>query len=115
MRKQIEAARTLALVFVDDHLGGDEAAKRAVVSFGADARGQQTASMETVGLVVTLTVAAIVSAFLLPIGIQELAGADLGENASEGAEALWNILDMIVVLSLFLAFIAVALSATNRI
>ena len=117
MRKQVEAARSLALVFVDRHLDGDEAAKRAVaeVSFVGDARGQQSAANRMVALIVSLTVGAIIAAYLLPLGLQELTGADLGENTSEGAESLWGIMDVMIVLSLFLAFVAVALAAADEV
>lgn len=78
-----------------------------------DDRGQAGA-MRVVNLVVALTVGAIVAAFLLPIGLQELTQASLGDNASSGAEALWGILDVIIVLAVFLFFIGIALAATNR-
>lgn len=78
---------------------------------GGTDRGQMGAG-KAVGLIVALTVAAIVTAFLLPIGVTELAGADLGDNASDGAVALWNILDVIIILAVFLFFVGTALAAT---
>ena len=92
------------------------AAKRTIgeVSFAADARGQQAAAMQTVSLVVALTVGAIVAAFLLPIGISEVVDVET-TGWSEGAQALWGILDVVIVLGLFLAFIAVALAAADRV
>lgn len=74
----------------------------------------QAGAMKVVNLIVALTVGAIVAAFLLPIGLQELTAADLGNNSSSGADALWGILDVIIVLSVFLFFIGIALAATNR-
>ena len=64
-----------------------------------------------VGLIVALTVAAIVAAFLLPIGVEELAGAELGEDASDGADALWGILDVMIILAVFLLFTGIALAS----
>jgi len=78
-----------------------------------DDRGQMKA-MRVVQLIVSLTVGAIVAAFLLPIGLEELTSADIGDNASSGADALWGILDVIIVLAVFLFFIGIALSATGR-
>ena len=83
-------------------------------SFGGASRAQSGA-MRVVSLVVALTVGAIVAAFLLPIGIEELTSADLGADASAGATALWGILDVIIVLAVFLFFIAVALAAADRV
>ena len=88
--------------------------KTAFNECGRGERGQAGA-MQVVGLVVALTVGAIVAAFLLPIGIEELTNASLGADASEGAEALWGILDVIIVLAVFLFFIAVAMRATKKV
>ena len=115
----VEAARSMATDFVDDHLGGDDEAKEAVESadpFGgivAENRAQAGA-MQVVALIVALTVGALVAAFLLPIGIEEIANAST-EDFSSGAEAMWNILDVIIVLAVFLFFIGIALKATNRV
>ena len=73
----------------------------------ADNRGQVTAN-QAVSTIVALVVLAIVAAFLLPIGISELAGADLGENASTAATAMWAILDALIVLAVFLLVINIA-------
>jgi len=82
-----------------------------------DARGERAqmtnTAMNVVSLVVALTVGAIIAAFLLPIGIDELVTVDTS-SWSDGATALWVILDVIVVLAVFLFFIAVALSAADR-
>ena len=92
-----------------------EAVLAQVASFGADVRGEQDPSMAVVGLVVALVVAAIVTAFLFPIGIEQVNNATLGDNASEGAEALWNILDLMMVLGVFVAFVGLAMSAVDRV
>lgn len=83
-------------------------------TFASADRGQMGA-MRVVSLIVALTVGAIVAAFLLPIGLSELSGSSLGDNASSGATALWGILDVIIVLAVFLFFIAIALRATDRV
>lgn len=81
---------------------------------GGEDRAQVTnTAMNVVSLVVALTVGAIIAAFLLPIGIDELVAVDTS-SWSDGATALWDILDVIVVLAVFLFFIAVALAAADR-
>lgn len=78
-------------------------------------RGQMAGgAKEVIALVIALTVGAIVAAFLLPVGLDELVGVDTS-NYSSGAQSLWDILDVIVVLALFLFFIAVALGAADRV
>lgn len=78
-------------------------------------RGQVTGqAMMAVGLVVALTVGAIVAAFLLPIGINEIVGVDT-TSWSSGADSLWNIMDVIIVLALFLFFTGVALASAQRV
>ena len=89
---QVERGKALAAA----HLRGDDRATSPTVA---------------VGLIVALTVAAIVTAFLIPIGVAELGTASLGEGASDGAEALWGILDVMIVLSIFLVFTGIALSS----
>lgn len=60
-----------------------------------------------VAVVVGLTITAIVAAFLLPVGLDEIANvtADWGT----GADSLWNILPLIFVLVLFLVVIGWAM------
>lgn len=82
-------------------------------SFGSDNRAQNSAS-RAISLIVALTVGALVAAFLLPIAIDELGTATL-TNASSGATSLWNILDVIIVLAVFLFFTAVALAGAGKI
>lgn len=91
-----------------------EVAKQMAAAFLRDARGQgtQNSAMRVVGLVVALTVGGIVAAFLLPIAIEELVNVTT-TDWSDGASALWGILDVIVVLAVFLAFIGIALAAAN--
>lgn len=91
----------------------DTAEGMADAALDMDTRGQTNAAMRVVSLVVALTVGSIVAAFLLPIGIEELVAIDTS-TWSSGASSLWDILDVIIVLALFLFFIGVALAATDR-
>jgi hypothetical protein len=61
-----------------------------------------------VNLVVGLVVGALVAAFLIPIAIDELVNVDTTSWGS-GAASLWDILDVILVLAIFLFFIGMAL------
>lgn len=90
-----------------------EMARQKAANLLADDRGQtQSSAMRVVGLVVALTVGGIVAAFLLPIAIEELVNVST-TDWSDGAAALWGILDVIVVLAVFLFFIGIALSASR--
>ena len=91
-----------------------QAAKQMAAGYLDDKRGQTGGAMVAVGLVVGLVVAALVASFLLPIGIDEIIAVDT-TNWSDGAQAMWDILDVLIVLALFLFFIAIALSAANRV
>lgn len=91
------------------------AAMQLAGKFLGDDRGQtQAGAMRVVGLVVALTVGGIVAAFLLPIAIEELVNVST-DGWSDGASALWGILDVIVVLAVFLFFIGIALSASREV
>jgi hypothetical protein len=94
-----------------------ETGKRLAESENGSAGMDERAAMGAGGvikLIVALTVGALVAAFLLPIAINELGGTDL-TNASSGATALWDILDVMIVLAVFLFFTGIALSATNKV
>ena len=81
-----------------------------------DTRAQGgTMAMYVVSLVVALTVGALIAAFLLPIGIQEITNSSLNTEASGGASALWGILDVMIVLAVFLMFTGIALAATDKV
>lgn len=83
---------------------------------GAD-RGQANLNgmaMTAVSLIVALVVGAIVAAFLIPIGIDEIVAVDTSAWG-DGATAMWDVLDAIIVLAVFLFFVAVALGAADRI
>lgn len=105
-----DQAKQMATNFLESNGNKDAAA------FLSDRRGQvdsvRSGAIAVVSLVVALTVGALVASFLMPIGITELAGVDTS-NWSSGAEAMWNILDVIIVLALFLFFIGLALAAVK--
>jgi hypoxanthine phosphoribosyltransferase len=67
-----------------------------------------------VKLIVSLTVGGLVAAFLLPVALDEIVAVDTS-NYSSGATSLWNILDIIIVLAVFLFFVGVALAGMNRV
>lgn len=63
-----------------------------------------------VSIVVALTVAIILVAFLLPVAIDELASVDT-TSWSSGADSLFSILDLIAILVIFLVFIGWAMAS----
>lgn len=87
--------------------------KDAASAFTDDESGQVSAN-RAVGLVVALTVGGLVAAFLLPVAIDELVAVDT-TNWGSGASSIWDIMDLIVVLAVFLFFIGVALAASNKV
>ena len=112
----VELGRQMAKAWVDENLDGDEDAKEAVeeASFLGD-NSAQSGAMAVVSLVVALTVGAIIAAYLLPLGIEEISSATLGADASEGAESIWGILDVMIVLAVFLFFVSIALAAADKV
>lgn len=82
-------------------------AKALVASFGlGDNRAQAS---DSVNLVVGLTVAGIVAAFLIPVAINEIVDVET-TNWGSGASSLWDIMDLIIVLAVFLFMIGLALN-----
>lgn len=63
-----------------------------------------------VKVVVALTVTAIMAAFVLSVGIDEIVGVDTS-SWSSGAQSLWNILDLLLILVVFLVMIGWAVDA----
>ena len=100
LKNRFRSNAQTAQVMADGVMAGDERA--------------QTSAMQVVGLVVSLTVGAIIASFLLPIGLDEITSVDT-TNYSDGAGAMWGILDVIIVLSLFLFFVAIALASADRV
>lgn len=76
-------------------------------SLMADDRGQ-TGVNRGVGIIVTIVVTLIVAAFLVPVAIDEIVAVDTS-SWSSGAQSLWDILDLIGVLVVFLFVLGYAL------
>lgn len=89
-------------------------AKSAAEDFAADERAQAGEARTVVSLVVALMVGAIVAAFLLPIGVEEIVDVNTS-NWSGAAQSLWGVLDIIIIFALFLFFVSIALGASNRV
>jgi len=96
MKAMAEYGKALAESRSGTSLTGDN---RAQMSTGAD---------KAVNLVVGLMVGGLVAAFLLPVAINEIVGVDTSSWGS-GASSIWNIMDLIIVLAVFLFFIGIAL------
>lgn len=73
----------------------------------------QTSVSGIIRVIIGLAVGGLVAAFILPIALDELAGVDVS-NWSDGAQSLWGILDVIVVLVVFLVFIFLAVGRSDR-
>jgi len=86
-----------------------EKAAALVSAFAGDSKAQMQGGIQ---LVVTLTVATLVAAFLIPVAIDELVSVDTTSWGS-GASSLWEILDLIVVLAIFLFMIGLAVARSN--
>jgi hypothetical protein len=91
--KAIQKAKTYARLFVKDDRG-------------------QSAASGAVEIIVALTVAALVAAFLIPVAISELVAVET-TNWSSGAASLWDIMDLIVVLAIFLFMIGLAVERSG--
>jgi len=63
-----------------------------------------------VGIIVALTVGLLLVAFLLPVALEELVAVET-TDWSEGASSLFEILDLIAILVVFLVFIGWAMRA----
>ena len=83
-----------------------ERAKLLAESFLSDDRGQ--AASGAVDVIVGLTVAGLVAAFLLPVAISEVVNVET-TSWSSGASSLWDILDLVIVLAVFLFMITMAM------
>lgn len=72
-----------------------------------DDRGRFNATNKAVNVIVGLTVAGIVAAFLIPVALDEIVAVDT-TSYSDGAQQMWDILDLVMVLAVFLMFIQLA-------
>lgn len=98
LQQRIDLARSMGI-----RAGkGDE---RAQANVGSMAR-------VAIALVVSLTVGGLVAAFLLPVGIDEIVGVDTS-NWSTGAQSMWDILDVVLVLAVMLFFFGITLAAVD--
>lgn len=86
--------------------------RREIERFRGDTSGEvdMTASDRAVSVIVSIVVAALLAAFLLPIAINELTGVDTTGWGS-GAAELWSLLSVMIVLSIFLFFVQVAIDS----
>jgi len=109
----LKAAQT-----AQDKFGGDMTPEMEAIAeqsqngLTADTRGQTTGASRAVNLVVALVVGGLMAAFLLPIAIDEIANVDTS-SWDNGAAALWNIIPVMVVLSVFLFFVGLALARSD--
>jgi len=103
----MEQAKATVFAFLLGTLGlsGNKAHK---FVYGADRAQMTTGADKAVNLVVGLMVGGLVAAFLLPVAINEIVGVDTSSWGS-GASSIWNIMDLIIVLAVFLFFIGIAL------
>jgi hypothetical protein len=85
-------------------------AKSRAVGFGRDSRAQVNGANRAVDVVVGLLVGSLLSAYLLPLVIDELGAVDTS-SWTGGAGELWTLLQLMVVLSIFLFFANLALNA----
>ena len=76
-----------------------------------DDRGQTNAASRAVNTIVSLTVVGLVSAYLLPVAINDVVAVDT-TGWSGGAAEIWGILDLVIVLAIFLVMIGIALKET---
>lgn len=66
-----------------------------------------------IAVVVGLTVGGLVTAFLLPVALDEIVAVDTS-NYSSGAASMWNLMDTIITLAVILFFIGIALAAVEQ-
>lgn len=98
MRYWLQAARKRANRLLED--------RRAQVGGGG-------AAGEAADVVVSILVASLMAAYLLPMAINEIAGVDTS-SWTNGAAELWSLLTVMIVLSIFLFFVNMALNAGGR-
>ena len=89
-----------------------EAARNGKNRLMSDDRGQSGAR-EATNVVVGLLVASLMSAYLLPMAINEIVAVDTS-SWSTGAGELWALLPVIIVLGIFIFFVGLALNTGER-
>jgi protein-S-isoprenylcysteine O-methyltransferase Ste14 len=81
----------------------------------SDDRGQTGAgkmAKRAIAIVVGLTVGGLVAAFLLPVALDQIVAVDTS-NYSDGAAAMWDLMDVIITLAVVLFFVGIALAAVE--
>jgi hypothetical protein len=68
---------------------------------------------KAVDVIVSLTVAGLTAAFLIPVAISEIVAVDVSAWGA-GASSLWNIMDMAIVLGVFVMLVGIAVASTER-
>jgi hypothetical protein len=69
-------------------------------------------AQRAIAIVVGLTVGGLVAAFLLPVALDQIVAVDTS-NYSDGAAAMWNLMDVIITLAVVLFFVGIALAAVE--
>lgn len=83
----------------------------------ADDRAQGSTgalAKRAIAVVVGLTVGGLVAAFLLPVALDQIVAVDT-TNYSDGAAAMWNLMDVIITLAVVLFFVGIALAAVENV
>ena len=89
-------------------------ARERVEQLRTDSRAQSGgAAGAGVNVVVSIFVAALVAAYLLPMAINEIAGVDTS-SWTGGAAELWAIIPVMIVLAVFIYFVNAALNTGGR-
>lgn len=82
-----------------------------------DDRGQARTgklAKRAIAIVVGLTVGGLVAAFLLPVALDQIVSVDTS-NYSDGAAAMWDLMDVIITLAVVLFFVGIALAAVENV
>lgn len=67
-----------------------------------------------IAVVVGLTVGGLVAAFLLPVALDQIVAVNT-TGYSDGAAAMWNLMDVIITLAVVLFFVGIALAAVENV
>lgn len=68
----------------------------------------QSGADDAVSVVVSLVVGGLMAAYLLPLAIDEIVQVDT-TNWTSGAAEMWDLLPVMIVLAIFLFFVALAI------
>ncbi|WP_396614121.1 hypothetical protein ACH9L7_20380 (plasmid) [Haloferax sp. S1W] len=91
-----------------------KAAQKRVKRLLGDRRAQSSgAAGQAANVVVSILVASLMAAYLLPMAINEIIGVDT-TSWTGGASALWEIIPVMIVLAIFIFFVNMALSTGER-